>query len=196
METVETTLTTAYGPFRIICYPYDSSSTPDFALVRGDVEDCSDVLTRIQSECITGHVFHSFSCDCYEQLQDSLNLITSYGKGILIYLRQEGRGIGLAEKLRSYILQKQGLDTVEANLKLGHQVDPRNYDHAVMILKNLKVESVCLITNNPKKALSLEAQGIKVSSVIDLPPTVRDENKRYLKTKMEKMGHTFKIDGE
>jgi GTP cyclohydrolase II len=196
METVETTLSTQHGKFRIICYQSQENIDPDFALIHGNVVNCSNVLTRVQSECLTGHVLQSLSCDCYEQLQEALELITASENGILIYLRQEGRGIGLAAKLQSYILQKQGLDTVEANLRLGYKVDERNYDSAAMILKNLKVESICLITNNPKKVAGLEADGINVSKVIGIPPHVRDENKRYLKTKIERMGHTFKLTEE
>jgi len=192
MDKVETTLNTQHGSFTIVCYT-GTQREPDFALVHGDVSGKAEVLTRIQSECLTGHVFKSLSCDCYEQLQDALELLTAAPEGILIYLRQEGRGIGLAAKLRSYVLQKQGLDTVDANLHLGFKVDERQYDEAAAILRDLSVESVCLITNNPKKAASLESSGIPVSSCIPLPPKIRDQNRKYLKTKVERMGHTFEV---
>jgi len=151
------------------------------------------VLTRIQSECLTGHIFQSLSCDCYEQLQDSLKLLTEAPNGILIYLRQEGRGIGLVAKIQSYVLQKEGLDTVDANLSLGFQIDERQYDDAGRILEDLGVRSVRLITNNPKKAEGIESVGIKITEQIALPPRVREQNQRYLRTKIEKMGHTFKL---
>jgi len=192
MEKVETTLNTQYGAFAIVCYT-TKQREPDFALVHGDIAGKPNVLTRVQSECLTGHVFKSLSCDCYEQLQDALALITSAPEGVLIYLRQEGRGIGLAAKLRSYVLQKQGLDTVDANLHLGFQVDERRYDEAAEILKDLNVESVSLITNNPKKATGLESVGIPVSRCVPLPPKLRDQNRNYLRTKVERMGHTFEI---
>jgi GTP cyclohydrolase II len=194
MEKVETLLSTQHGSFTIVCYT-KKKGEPDFALVHGDINGKPDVLARVQSECITGHVFKSLSCDCYEQLQDALALLTSGPEGVLIYLRQEGRGIGLAAKLRSYVLQRQGLDTVDANLHLGFQVDERQYDEAAEILRDLNVQSVRLITNNPKKAQGLESAGMPVTYCIPLPPTVRDQNRNYLRTKAERMGHTFEMDG-
>lgn len=194
MKKIETTLTTQYGNFRIVDYFNNADErAPDFALVRGSVAGASGVLARIQSECLTGHVLKSLSCDCYEQLHDSLTRIAGEDRGILIYLRQEGRGIGLTAKLESYILQRQGADTVDANLQLGHAADERKYDAAAAILNDLEIVSIRLLTNNPAKTEALRSNGIEVSDVLRLPPVVRDENRRYLMTKIERMGHTFEI---
>lgn len=193
MDTVQTTLSTRSGQFQIICDGSAGEKSPDFALVWGNVQGGSHVLVRIQSECITGHVLQSLSCDCYEQLQDSLSAITSSDKGILIYLRQEGRGIGLADKLRSYVLQKQGKDTVDANLLLGHRVDERNYDVAISIIKELGVRSIVLLTNNPEKVAALVRDEVDVVAVEPVPPVFREQNRRYLATKVSRMGHTFQI---
>jgi len=192
LERVETGIQTIHGVFTMICYE-DGSGLPDFALVHGNVSGQSRVITRVQSECLTGHVFHSLSCDCYEQLHDSLKAITCEARGVLIYLRQEGRGIGLSAKMRSYILQRQGLDTVEANVRLGYGADERTYDAAARILQDLEVQSIVLLTNNPEKDSALRQQGVSVVEVIGVPPTVREQNKRYLTTKVVKMGHRFVI---
>jgi len=192
MDRIETSLQTQHGGFRIVCYD-NGTSTPDFAIVHGHVVEEDRVLVRVQSECLTGHVFQSLSCDCYEQLQDSLALITAERSGVLIYLRQEGRGVGLANKLRSYVLQKQGADTVDANLRLGLQADGRSYDGAAEILADLQVVSVRLLTNNPDKVKGLTQRGTAVVGVVPLPPVVRDENRRYLNTKQTRMGHTFGV---
>ncbi|MEU7945610.1 GTP cyclohydrolase II [Micromonospora taraxaci] len=193
IERVETSLQTQHGSFRILCYDEGPSSLPDFVLIKGDVEGRSNVLTRIQSECITGHVLQSLSCDCYEQLQHSLSQISRAPEGILIYLRQEGRGIGLADKLRSYVLQKRGFDTVDANLELGHGVDDRSYAAGVRILNDLAVASVVLMTNNPSKSAGVEAGGIAVEGTIEVPPVVREQNLRYLETKRGRMGHILHL---
>jgi GTP cyclohydrolase II len=192
VETVETNIVTQHGPFRIVCVAADTYS-PDFALVRGDVAGRRDVLVRVQSECITGHVLKSLSCDCYEQLQDSLAAIAEAGLGVLIYLRQEGRGIGLADKIRSYVLQKQGEDTVDANLRLGRGVDERTYETAGALLRVLGVESIVLLTNNPGKTRALQDDGIAVAGTRGVPPVVREQNVRYLRTKVSRMGHTFSV---
>jgi GTP cyclohydrolase II len=196
MNVVETGLRTRNGSFQMVCRDEPENRHPDFALVFGDVRGKSGVLTRVQSECLTGHVFQSLTCDCNEQMQDALARITSEECGVLLYLRQEGRGIGLVGKLRSYILQKLGRDTVDANLELGYEVDPRTYESAAELLKHLGVKSVRLLTNNPKKASELRRLGVEVESEEELVPVVRDENRRYLETKIERMGHRFSINKE
>jgi len=150
-------------------------------------------LVRIHSECITGDVFGSCKCDCGSQLQQSLDLLSAEG-GVLIYLRQEGRGIGLANKLKAYALQEQGFDTVEANLKLGLPVDARDYAVAYQILKYLKFDTIRLITNNPFKLDAIKAYGIKVCERIPLAVKPTEENRSYLKTKQEKLGHLLAIE--
>ena len=192
MEFIETQLSTPAATFRMLCA--DCEPTPGFALVLGPVDRSPSVLVRIQSECLTGHVFHSLSCDCYEQLNESLDTIVAAGAGILVYLRQEGRGIGLAAKMRSYVLQKQGMDTVDANLALGFPVDARDYSLAANILTHLDVTSVSLMTNNPEKVDALTKLGIHVSDVVGIRPHSRPQNKRYLTTKVERLGHTFTIE--
>lgn len=194
MNVVETGLRTRHGSFQIVCRDEPENGHPDFVLVMGDVRDQRGVLTRVQSECLTGHVFQSLTCDCNEQMQDALARIASEGRGVLVYLRQEGRGIGLVGKLRSYILQKLGRDTVDANIELGYDVDPRTYESAAELLKHLSVASIRLLTNNPKKASELRRLGIDVESEEQLNPVVRDENRRYLETKVGRMGHRFSID--
>lgn len=194
-RTVATKIATIHGQFEMICYPNRDkfgARLPHFALVHGRVSKGVRILTRIQSECITGHVFQSLSCDCYGQLQDALSMIKKRKRGVVIYLRQEGRGIGLADKLRSYILQKQGFDTVDANLKLGHKVDPRRYDVAAHIIKDLNIHSIDLLSNNPKKHQELKVHGINIARVTALPPHVTPQNSVYLNTKSRRMGHTFR----
>ncbi len=165
------------------------------ALVCGEIEQQEDVLLRIHSECFTGDVLGSVRCDCADQLHQSLSMIAEAKRGILIYLRQEGRGIGLVEKLKAYNLQEEGHDTVDANLMLGHQADIRNYDVAVTILGDLSPSSVYLLTNNPEKIKSLEDNGITISKRIALYP--RQTNKRtkeYLRTKAERLHHLIDLD--
>lgn len=195
MDRIETPLRTALGDFLMVCYESDADGEPDFALLHGDVEGRAGVPVRVQSECLTGHVFASLSCDCYEQLRDSLSYIREHD-GVLIYLRQEGRGIGLVGKLRSYILQRDGLDTVDANTALGFGVDDRSYLAAANILSDLRIGSVQLLTNNPRKVDDLSSHGVRVDRVIQVPPTVREENRYYLHTKQARLGHTFSLDDD
>jgi GTP cyclohydrolase II len=159
------------------------------ALVLGEVTGRSKVLARVHSECFTGDVLGSQRCDCGEQLQRSMQKIGEHGRGVLVYLRQEGRGIGLLDKLRAYNLQDQGYDTVEANLLLGHQVDERDYSIAASILQDLRVHSVRLLTNNPAKILHLRQLGVSVSERVPLEGTVNAENANYLRTKAQRMHH-------
>jgi len=159
----------------------------------GDVEDQENVLVRVHSECFTGDVLGSLRCDCGEQLDRSMEKVAQAERGVILYLRQEGRGIGLPDKLRAYNLQDEGLDTVEANLKLGHQADERDYTIAALMLKELRVRSINLITNNPKKISELRGLGVVVRqrTPIEVPP--RPENLTYLRTKARRMDHLLQL---
>jgi GTP cyclohydrolase II len=159
----------------------------------GDLSGGEDILVRLHSECLTGDIFGSLRCDCGEQLDRSLQLIAEEGRGVLVYLRQEGRGIGLLQKIHAYNLQDAGHDTVDANLLLGHQADERDYTMAVRILEDLGIKSVRLITNNPLKISSLEEAGIKVNERIELDNFVNPENSRYLLTKAQRMNHLLRM---
>lgn len=187
-------LPTRFGNYKLHYYADISSGKEHLALVMGNIKGGSNVLTRIHSECLTGDIFGSLRCDCGEQLNNSLQLIAAEGMGVLIYLRQEGRGIGLLEKLKAYSLQENGYDTVDANLKLGHQIDSRQYNVAVNILNDMGVNSVRLLTNNPVKIKALQALGIIVEQVSPLQPTINEYNKFYLETKKARMGHTILIN--
>jgi 3,4-dihydroxy 2-butanone 4-phosphate synthase/GTP cyclohydrolase II len=163
------------------------------AIVLGDVAGKADILVRLHSECFTGDVLGSRRCDCGEQLHFAMEQIAAQGEGMLIYLRQEGRGIGLLDKLRAYNLQDEGYDTVEANLLLGHQADERDYTVAARILDDLGVQSVRLLTNNPLKIETLRDLGIAVSERVPVEPTVYDENAQYLFTKITRMNHMLNL---
>lgn len=182
---------TPYGEFQLCLYQEDETKKEHLALVMGDPTGKRDCLVRVHSECFTGDVLGSLRCDCGEQLHSAMAMIAAAGEGVLIYLRQEGRGIGLEEKLRAYNLQDDGLDTVDANLALGHQADERDYSQAARILINLEVASVALITNNPAKIEALQKLGIEVSSRKALEPSPNPENERYLRTKAERMRHLY-----
>src|SRR3990170_262464 len=182
-------LPTRYGLFEIHLY-FNNLDTKDYiALVMGDLETEEPVLVRVHSECLTGEVFGSARCDCGEQLARSLQMISDAGRGVLLYMRQEGRGIGLADKLRAYNLQDEGMDTVDANLALGHQADARDYAVAALILKNLEISKISLLTNNPSKVEELQALGIQVVKRLPLLGEVTPENERYLLAKAERMKH-------
>ena len=188
----EPIIPTKYGKFRAIAYRNKINGEEYIALVEANLSrGYSTANVRVHSECLTGDMFHSLKCDCGEQLNFSLKYIADNG-GVLVYMRgQEGRGIGLANKLRAYELQEQGLDTVDSNLKLGFGVDLRNYALAAQILKNLGIKSVNLLTNNPHKVSQLEFYGIKVSKRIPIEIKPNPFNKKYLKAKKEKLGHLF-----
>ncbi|MDI9215587.1 bifunctional 3,4-dihydroxy-2-butanone-4-phosphate synthase/GTP cyclohydrolase II [Clostridium tertium] len=185
----EIEMPTKYGNFKMYGFTEKVSGKEHVALVLGDIENADSVLVRVHSECLTGDIFGSKRCDCGEQLDFALKAIREEGTGILLYMRQEGRGIGLINKLKAYKLQEEGYDTVEANLKLGFQPDLRNYDIAASILKSLKVSNVKLMTNNPEKVKGLEGYGISVSERVPVIIKANNVNDFYLKTKKEKMNH-------
>lgn len=189
-------LPTRVGHFRIVAFWNNRDAKEHIAMVKGDVVGASDVPTRLHSECLTGDVMGSLRCDCRDQLLEGLKLIDSLGRGILLYLRQEGRGIGLINKIRAYSLQDQGLDTVEANLALGFRDDERDYAVAAHMLKSLDVKSVRLITNNPNKIKQLTQYGLTVSDRIPhvIPPN--EHNRFYLETKAKRSGHYIDTTGK
>lgn len=184
-----TRLPTAEGEFQLYFYANNSDDKEHLALVKGEVAHQENVLVRIHSECYTGDVLGSQRCDCGDQLQRAMQLIAQAGQGAVIYLRQEGRGIGLLEKLRAYNLQDQGYDTVEANLLLGHQADSRDYTVAVRILEDLQIRSVRLLTNNPEKINSLVQCGLPVTDRLPLYGDITMENARYIQTKVDRLHH-------
>jgi GTP cyclohydrolase II len=157
--------------------------------VRGDIGDGNDVLVRVHSKCLTGDVFHSGRCDCGAQLETALSRIAQEGRGVLLYLNQEGRGIGLANKIRAYELQDQGLDTVEANERLGFKADQRDYGIGAQILSDLGVKTMRLLTNNPRKFVGLQGYGLAISEAVPLEIPASDSTRKYLKTKKDKLGH-------
>lgn len=185
----ETKLPTKFGEFRIIVFKNEVDHKEHLLIVKGDVRGKSDVLMRIHSECLTGDVFGSHRCDCGEQLENALRSIEEQGEGIVIYMRQEGRGIGLTNKIKAYTLQDQGYDTVEANVKLGFPPDMREYSLAAQMLRELDVKSVKLLTNNPEKKEDLERWGITVSKRVPIVIKANSINAKYLNTKKEKMRH-------
>ncbi|MCB8988781.1 MAG: GTP cyclohydrolase II [Ardenticatenaceae bacterium] len=185
---------TDVGQFQLCLYVSNQDQKEHLALVMGHVAHEENVLVRVHSECFTGDVLGSLRCDCGPQLQRAMQAIAENGTGIIIYLRQEGRGIGLLEKLRAYNLQDVGYDTVDANLMLGHQADARDYTIAALILRDLQVKSVRLLTNNPDKIESLEQQGIPVTARVPLTTRVTPENRTYLLTKVQRMRHLLNLE--
>lgn len=186
---VQTRIPTAHGEFTLHYYSNSLDEKEHIAFVKGDVANKTSVPVRIHSECFTGDVLGSRRCDCGEQLDMALNLIDKAGCGILIYLRQEGRGIGLLKKLQAYNLQDEGLDTVDANIHLGHLADERVYDLAALMLEDLSVKTISLITNNPKKIEELIKLGVHVDQRIPIETDIHHDNVEYLKTKVKKMSH-------
>lgn len=190
---VRTRIPTDHGDFQLCYYANTFDNKEHLALFTGELSRTRSVLARIHSECFTGDVLGSRRCDCGEQLDQSLRRISEAGAGILIYLRQEGRGIGLLEKLRAYNLQDDGLDTIDANLELGHEADTRDYSLAALILRDLGVDSVQLITNNPIKINALEDLGIDVTKRVSLEIAANPNNLSYLRTKAQRMNHLLQI---
>jgi 3,4-dihydroxy 2-butanone 4-phosphate synthase/GTP cyclohydrolase II len=182
-------LPTEHGAFRIYAYENQLDNETHVALVRGDIGAGDDVLVRVHSKCLTGDVFHSARCDCGPQLETALARIAEEGRGVLLYLNQEGRGIGLANKIRAYELQDTGLDTVEANERLGFKADQRDYGIGAQILSDLGVKTMRLLTNNPRKFVGLQGYGLSISDAVPLEIPASDLTRRYLKTKKDKLGH-------
>lgn len=190
---VTSRIPTRYGTFQLMLFESLPDGKEHLALLMGNVMDSEAVAVRIHSECFTGDVLGSLRCDCGEQLERSIQLISDWGRGVILYLRQEGRGIGLRDKLRAYNLQDNGLDTVEANLRLGHQADERDYTAAALILRQLGLRSINLLTNNPAKIQELRRLGINVAQRTPLEVPARPENLGYLITKATRMDHLLKV---
>jgi 3,4-dihydroxy 2-butanone 4-phosphate synthase/GTP cyclohydrolase II len=188
-EIVKVNFPTKYGHFNLFLFEDEISGESHIAIVKGSLKNKKSVLMRIHSSCETGDIFHSLRCDCGEQLETALKAISKENCGIVLYMHQEGRGIGLKNKLKAYRLQDQGLDTVEANIALGFAPDLRDYNFAAQVLKKLQVKSVNLMTNNPKKVESLIDYGVKVNKRISVETLPNQYNTRYLTTKKEKMKH-------
>ena len=188
---VETKLPTAYGEFNAVGYRSLVDDKHHVAMVKGEVAGEQDVLVRVHSECLTGDVFHSMRCDCGEQLESALAQIEAEGRGVLLYLAQEGRGIGLLNKLRAYKLQDEGFDTVDANLQLGLPVDLRDYGIGAQILVDLGLSSIRILTNNPKKIRGLEGYGLSVTEQVPIVHDPNPHNERYLAAKRDRLGHTI-----
>ena len=188
---VETRLPTGFGEFTVVGYRSLVDDKHHVAMVKGDVAGRSDVLVRVHSECLTGDVFHSLRCDCGEQLESALSMIEDEGLGVLLYLAQEGRGIGLLNKLRAYNLQDKGYDTVDANLELGLPVDLRDYGIGAQILADLGLGSIRILTNNPKKIRGLEGYGLSVTEQVPIVHAPNPHNEAYLRAKRERLGHAI-----
>jgi len=189
----ETVLPTPFGEFKAVAFTNEVDNSEHLALVKGEIDPEKEILVRVHSECLTGDVFGSFRCDCGDQLKAALEMIVQEGRGVVIYLRQEGRGIGFANKLKAYALQDKGLDTVEANEELGFEPDLRDYGVGAQILVALGVKKMRIMTNNPKKIIGLEGYDLTVTRRVPIEVRPRPENERYLLTKCEKLGHLMNI---
>ena len=190
-EEVKVNMPTIYGEFELIAFTQLNTGETHMALKKGEWEKDEPVLVRVHSSCMTGDILGSLRCDCGEQLHHALEMIESEGKGIVLYMNQEGRGIGLVNKLKAYKLQEQGLDTVEANLKLGFGMDERDYGIGAQILRHLGVTKMKLITNNPKKRAGINGYGLVVTETISIEMKPNAHNQKYLFTKRDKLGHTI-----
>ena len=188
-RTIIVAMPTAYGDFTAVAFGETLTGKHHIALVKGDVEGAENVLVRVHSECLTGDVFHSLRCDCGEQLEQALERIAAEERGVLLYMAQEGRGIGLLNKLRAYELQENGFDTVEANVELGFQPDMRDYGIGNQILAELGLTTIRILTNNPKKITGIEGFGLEVVEQVPIETTPTEQNARYLATKRDKLGH-------
>ena len=188
---VEVDMPTEYGHFRLIPFRQKSNGLEHIAIIKGEIQPDEAVLVRVHSSCLTGDIFGSKRCDCGDQLHKALQMIEKEGKGAVVYLNQEGRGIGLMEKIKAYKLQEDGMDTVDANIHLGHQADERDYGIGAEILRSIGVTQMRLITNNPIKRVGLESYGLSVVENVGIEITPNQYNERYLKTKKDRMGHNL-----
>lgn len=188
----EVSLPTAYGSFRLIPFRQKDNNLEHVALIKGDVSDGEPVLVRVHSSCMTGDIFGSMRCECGEQLHAAMQRIDQEGRGAIIYLQQEGRGIGLMDKIRAYKLQENGMDTVDANIHLGHKADERDYGVGANILHSLGIKKMRLMTNNPMKRIGLEGYGLEITENVPLEVEPNEFNRYYMHTKKERMGHTLK----
>ena len=188
---METKLPTPYGEFRLKAFESEIDDLTHLALIMGEPEGKEDVLVRVHSACLTGDALHSLRCDCGEQLEAAMELLAREGEGVIVYMQQEGRGIGLLNKMKAYHLQDEGMDTVEANQKLGLAPDLRDYGVGAQILKDLGLKRIRLLTNNLTKVVGLRGFGLEVSERVPLEMTPNGHNDRYLKTKREKLNHVF-----
>jgi GTP cyclohydrolase II len=189
----EAALPTRFGEFRIAAFSVAGDPVETLALLRGDPTSAGTPLVRLHSECLTGEALGSLRCDCGDQLDAALARIATAGDGVLLYLRQEGRGIGIVNKIRAYALQDAGMDTVQANLALGLPVDGRRYASAAAVLRFLGISSVRLLTNNPAKRRALERHGVRVAERVAIESPANDTNHRYLMTKVQRMGHLLNV---
>lgn len=190
---VEVDLPTEYGNFKLIDYTQTTTGQEHLALIKGEWKEDEPILVRVHSSCMTGDIFGSCRCDCGPQLQEAMRMIEQEGKGVIVYMNQEGRGIGLLNKLKAYQLQEEGYDTVEANLKLGFNMDDRDYGIGAQILRDLGVSKMKLMSNNPKKRTGLIGYGLEIVENISLEIESNQHNAQYLKTKKDKMGHSLKL---
>ena len=191
---VEVDMPTHHGHFRLIPFRQKSNGLEHVAIIKGEINPDEPVLVRVHSSCMTGDIFSSMRCDCGEQLHKAMEIIEKEGKGAVVYLNQEGRGIGLMEKMRAYKLQENGMDTVDANLCLGHKADERDYGVGAEILRHIGISKMRLITNNPVKRVGLESYGLSVVENVAIEVTPNEYNERYLHTKKERMGHTLNFN--
>jgi 3,4-dihydroxy 2-butanone 4-phosphate synthase / GTP cyclohydrolase II len=189
----EAKLPTPFGNFKVIAYKSHTDPDEHVAMVMGDVTTDDPVLVRVHSQCLTGDVFHSLRCDCGEQLEIAMKRVAAEGRGVVLYMRQEGRGIGIHNKIKAYALQDKGMDTVEANVSLGFKPDQRDYGVGAQILVDLGIHNLRLMTNNPKKTSAFASFGLKITEQLPITTKPTKENRRYLRTKQEKMGHLLNV---